>query len=56
MIRVPRFSHGRSMDASESYETMWHPLEWFIRICRAYSRNIITIATDDGAGAAASRQ
>jgi glycosyltransferase domain-containing protein len=30
MIRVPRFSHGRSMDASESYEH-WHPLEWFIK-------------------------
>jgi glycosyltransferase domain-containing protein len=28
MIRVPCFSHGRSMDASESYEH-WHPLEWF---------------------------
>jgi glycosyltransferase domain-containing protein len=30
MIRVPCFSHGRSMDASESYET-WHPLEWFAK-------------------------
>jgi glycosyltransferase domain-containing protein len=28
MIRVPCFSHGRSMDASESYQR-WHPLEWF---------------------------
>jgi glycosyltransferase domain-containing protein len=28
MIRVPCFSHGRSMDSSESYEH-WHPLEWF---------------------------
>ena len=30
MIRVPCFSHGRSMDASESYEH-WHPLEWFAK-------------------------
>ncbi len=30
MIRVPHFSHGRSMDASESYER-WHPLEWFTK-------------------------
>src|SRR5262245_11472369 len=30
VIRVPRFSHGRSMDASESYEN-WHPLEWFAK-------------------------
>ncbi|HEY7664512.1 MAG TPA: TIGR00180 family glycosyltransferase [Xanthobacteraceae bacterium] len=30
MIRVPCFSHGRSMDASESYER-WHPLEWFAK-------------------------
>lgn len=30
MIRVPDFSHGRSMDASESYEH-WHPLEWFAK-------------------------
>jgi hypothetical protein len=30
VIRVTRFSHGRSMDASESYEH-WHPLEWFIK-------------------------
>jgi glycosyltransferase domain-containing protein len=29
MIRVPHFSHGRSMNPSESYEH-WHPLEWFI--------------------------
>jgi glycosyltransferase domain-containing protein len=27
VIRVPCFSHGRSMDASETYEH-WHPLEW----------------------------
>src|SRR5262249_45973458 len=27
MIRVPCFSHGRSMDTSETYEH-WHPLEW----------------------------
>jgi glycosyltransferase domain-containing protein len=30
MIRVPCFSHGRSMDASEAYER-WHPLEWFAK-------------------------
>ena len=30
MIRVSCFSHGRSMDASESYEH-WHPLEWFAK-------------------------
>jgi hypothetical protein len=30
MIRVACFSHGRSMDASESYEH-WHPLEWFAK-------------------------
>jgi glycosyltransferase domain-containing protein len=30
MIRVPCFSHGRSMDASESYQH-WHPLEWFAK-------------------------
>jgi glycosyltransferase domain-containing protein len=30
MIRVLCFSHGRSMDASESYEH-WHPLEWFAK-------------------------
>lgn len=30
MIRVAHFSHGRSMDASESYEH-WHPLEWFAK-------------------------
>ena len=30
IIRVPHFSHGRSMGASESYEH-WHPLEWFIK-------------------------
>lgn len=30
MIRVGHFSHGRSMDASESYEH-WHPLEWFAK-------------------------
>jgi glycosyltransferase domain-containing protein len=30
MIRVPCFSHGRSMNASESYEH-WHPLEWFAK-------------------------
>jgi glycosyltransferase domain-containing protein len=30
MIRVPCFSHGRSTDASESYEH-WHPLEWFAK-------------------------
>ena len=30
MIRVPCFSHGRSMDASGSYEH-WHPLEWFAK-------------------------
>jgi glycosyltransferase domain-containing protein len=30
MIRVPSFSHGRSMDASESYQH-WHPLEWFAK-------------------------
>jgi hypothetical protein len=30
MIRVPYFSHGRSMDASERYEH-WHPLEWFAK-------------------------
>jgi glycosyltransferase domain-containing protein len=30
MIRVPCFSHGRSMDASERYEH-WHPLEWFAK-------------------------
>jgi glycosyltransferase domain-containing protein len=30
MIRVPYFSHGRSMSPSENYEH-WHPLEWFIR-------------------------
>jgi glycosyltransferase domain-containing protein len=28
MVRVPCFSHGRSTDASESYQH-WHPLEWF---------------------------
>ena len=28
MIRVPCFSHGRSMGASENYQN-WHPLEWF---------------------------
>jgi glycosyltransferase domain-containing protein len=30
MIRLPCFSHGRSMDASEAYEH-WHPLEWFAK-------------------------
>ena len=30
MIRVSCFGHGRSMDASESYEH-WHPLEWFAK-------------------------
>jgi glycosyltransferase domain-containing protein len=30
MVRVPCFSHGRSMDASETYE-YWHPLEWFAK-------------------------
>jgi glycosyltransferase domain-containing protein len=30
MIRVPCFSHGRSMDASERYQH-WHPLEWFAK-------------------------
>jgi glycosyltransferase domain-containing protein len=30
MIRVPCLSHGRSMDASESYQR-WHPLEWFAK-------------------------
>src|SRR5262245_14278194 len=30
MIRVPCFSHGRSMDASQSYER-WHPLEWIAK-------------------------
>jgi glycosyltransferase domain-containing protein len=30
IIRVPCFSHGRSMDASESYDR-WHPLEWFAK-------------------------
>jgi glycosyltransferase domain-containing protein len=30
IVRVPCFSHGRSMDASESYEH-WHPLEWFAK-------------------------
>jgi glycosyltransferase domain-containing protein len=30
MLRVECFSHGRSMDASESYEH-WHPLEWFAK-------------------------
>jgi glycosyltransferase domain-containing protein len=30
MIRVTCFSHGRSMDTSESYEH-WHPLEWFAK-------------------------
>jgi glycosyltransferase domain-containing protein len=30
MIRVPSFSHGRSMDSSETYEH-WHPLEWFAK-------------------------
>ena len=30
MIRVPCFSHGRSMDASESYQH-WNPLEWFAK-------------------------
>jgi glycosyltransferase involved in cell wall biosynthesis len=30
MIRVPCFSHGRSMDASERYEH-WHPLEWLAK-------------------------
>jgi glycosyltransferase domain-containing protein len=30
MIRVPCFSHGRSMDTSESYQH-WHPLEWFAK-------------------------
>jgi glycosyltransferase domain-containing protein len=30
MIRLPCFSHGRSMDTSESYQH-WHPLEWFAK-------------------------
>jgi putative sugar O-methyltransferase len=30
MLRVACFSHGRSMDTSESYEH-WHPLEWFAK-------------------------
>src|SRR5262249_21663215 len=30
MIRLPCFSHGRSMDSSETYEH-WHPLEWFAK-------------------------
>jgi glycosyltransferase domain-containing protein len=30
IIRVPCFSHGRSMDASGSYDR-WHPLEWFAK-------------------------
>jgi len=30
MIRLPCFSHGRSMDASAHYE-YWHPLEWFAK-------------------------
>lgn len=30
MVRVPCFSHGRSMDVSETYER-WHPLEWFTK-------------------------
>jgi glycosyltransferase involved in cell wall biosynthesis len=34
MIRVPQFSHGRSMSPSEHYEH-WHPLEWFIRDARS---------------------
>ena len=33
MIRVSCFGHGRSMDASESYEH-WHPLEWFAKDSR----------------------
>lgn len=30
MLRVACFSHGRSMDTSETYEH-WHPLEWFAK-------------------------
>lgn len=30
IIRLPCFTHGRSMSASESYQ-FWHPLEWLVR-------------------------
>jgi glycosyltransferase domain-containing protein len=30
IVRLPCWTHGRSMDASESYEH-WHPLEWFVK-------------------------
>jgi glycosyltransferase domain-containing protein len=30
MLRVDCFSHGRSMDPSETYH-YWHPLEWFAK-------------------------
>jgi glycosyltransferase domain-containing protein len=30
IIRLPCFTHGRSMAASESYQ-FWHPLEWLVR-------------------------
>lgn len=33
MIRIPCFTHGRSMDASEGYQR-WHPLEWFAKDVR----------------------
>jgi glycosyltransferase domain-containing protein len=43
MIRVPCFSHGRSMDASENYEH-WHPRSGLPRIPKASSPSTIAIA------------
>src|SRR5262249_47322345 len=38
MIRVPHYSHGRSLDGSEGLDAWhhhWHPLEWMIKDARS---------------------
>ena len=51
MIRVPCFSHGRSMDASETYEH-WHPLEWFAKDPQGLFSRVSPLPRTDGASGA----